>query len=168
VQLARDTNSPYGLFLSLALAVRAFSESGELARARELATEFDVRAMQERRLVPPWASVHLAWAAGAVGSSIRLDHVVASQVRQTTWTAATRAILREEFAEAAQLFARMGARPHEAFARYRAAGRLVAEGHHAEAREWLRAAIEFWRSVGATRYLLQAEALLGDASEIPA
>jgi hypothetical protein len=42
-----------------------------------------------------------------------------------------------------------------------AAEKLVAEARHAEAVVHLSTALEFWRSVGAMRYIAQAEALLG-------
>ena len=54
----------------------------------------------------------------------------------------------------------MPLRPVEALARVRAAKLLIAEGRRAEADEQLRRAIAFWRSVGATRYIRQAEKLL--------
>ena len=48
------------------------------------------------------------------------------------------------------------------------AEQLVAEGRHAEADAQLERALAFWRSVGATRYIRQAEALARDASEVSA
>ena len=54
----------------------------------------------------------------------------------------------------------MGTRPHEAYARLRAAEKLVAAGRRAEADEHLGEALAFFRSVGATRYIREAEALL--------
>jgi len=65
-----------------------------------------------------------------------------------------------DYAEAAELFAQMGTRPNEAYARLRAAETLVAAGRPAEADEQLEMALAFFRSVGATRYLREAEALL--------
>jgi hypothetical protein len=41
-----------------------------------------------------------------------------------------------------------------------AAAQLVAEGRRAEADEQLRRALAFYRSVGATRYVREGEALL--------
>ncbi len=52
--------------------------------------------------------------------------------------------------------------------RLRAGKRLVAEGRRAEAGEQLQRALAYWSSVGADRYVRQAEALLADASESPA
>ena len=79
---------------------------------------------------------------------------------QTPWTEAVRAYGRHEFAAAAEILRRIGARPDEAEARLRAAEQLVAEGRGAEADEQLRQALDFYRSVGAKRYVSECEVLL--------
>jgi hypothetical protein len=65
-----------------------------------------------------------------------------------------------DYARAADVYAEMGALPNEAYTRLRAAEELVAEGRQAEADEQLRSALAFYRSVGATRYIREGEALL--------
>lgn len=64
------------------------------------------------------------------------------------WTAVAKAILADEPATAAELLGEIGHRPMEAYARLRAGG------------VHLNAALEFYRSVRATRYVREAEALL--------
>lgn len=54
----------------------------------------------------------------------------------------------------------MGARPHEALTRLRAAEAHVANGQRAEADAQLQNALAFWRSVRATRYVRKGERLL--------
>ena len=54
----------------------------------------------------------------------------------------------------------IGAAPQEALFRLWAAEQLVDEGRRAEADEQLRRALAFYRSVGATRYVREGEALL--------
>jgi hypothetical protein len=54
----------------------------------------------------------------------------------------------------------MGTPVHDAFYRLRAAEQLVAEGRRAEADEQLGPALAFYRSVGATRYVREGEALM--------
>ena len=54
----------------------------------------------------------------------------------------------------------MGAGPHEAYARLRAAENLVREGRRAEADAELERALAFWRTAGATAYVREGEALL--------
>jgi hypothetical protein len=61
---------------------------------------------------------------------------------------------------AAEISARLGERAEEAYARLRAAEKLVAAGRRADAEEQLAQAIAFWRSVGATYYVRRGEALL--------
>jgi hypothetical protein len=45
--------------------------------------------------------------------------------------------------------------------------RLISEGRHAEAEDQLERALVFFRSVGATRYIAQAEALLEESGLAP-
>ena len=63
-----------------------------------------------------------------------------------------------------RLFAEMGVPRDEADARLRAAEKLVGEGRSTEADEQLQRALAFYRSVGATRYVREAEALLTAAT----
>jgi hypothetical protein len=54
----------------------------------------------------------------------------------------------------------IGAATQAAFLRLRAAEQLVHEGRRAEADDQLSRALAFYRSVGATRYIREGEALL--------
>ncbi|MEJ7793263.1 MAG: hypothetical protein WKF65_14925 [Gaiellaceae bacterium] len=164
LDLALEVRQPDRVFQSLAFAVRAFAASGALERAREQAADFDFRALDQRRPTPPWSFVHFGWAAAEVGYAEELDRLLAVHRRQSGWIAATRAVLRGDYAEAAERFALVQTRPHEAYARLRAAEQLVAEGRHAEADAQLEKALAFFRSVGATRYIREAEALLSPAA----
>ena len=83
---------------------------------------------------------------------------------QTRWTDAANSLLRGDFAGAADILEEMGDAELEAFARLRAAEELAAEGRRAEADEQLQRSLVFWRSVRATRFIRQAEALLAAAS----
>jgi predicted negative regulator of RcsB-dependent stress response len=58
------------------------------------------------------------------------------------------------------MYAEMGTRANEAFTRLRAAAQLVDAGRRAQADEQLQRALAFYRSVGATRYIREGEALL--------
>jgi hypothetical protein len=58
----------------------------------------------------------------------------------------------------------MGARPEEAWARLHAAERFVREDRRHEGDEQLQQALAFYRSVGASRYVREGEALLATAS----
>lgn len=164
LELAFVVRQPDRVFQSLAFAVRAFSAAGATERAREQAADFDFRALDARRPVPPWSFIQFCWAAADVGHAEELDRLLARQRRTSAWVAAGRAILRGGYADAAEQFARMGTLPHEASARLRAAQELVAAGRRAEADAQLEQALAFSRSVGAIRWIREAEALLTPAS----
>ncbi len=65
-----------------------------------------------------------------------------------------------DLAEAAELCARIGALPDEAYARLRAAEELIAAGRRPEAGAQLAQALVFHHSVAATAYVHRGEALL--------
>jgi hypothetical protein len=71
-----------------------------------------------------------------------------------------KAIAADEFEDAADLLAEIGAAPNEALARLRAAQQLVKEGRRAEADVQLHKALAFFRSVEATKYIHEGETLL--------
>jgi tetratricopeptide (TPR) repeat protein len=76
------------------------------------------------------------------------------------WVDTARAIAGGDFLGAAEILDGMGDAVGEAYARLRAAEALIATGRRAEADEQLQKALAFYRSVGATRYILEGEALL--------
>ena len=69
-------------------------------------------------------------------------------------------LLEEDYVGAADYLDAHHARRSAALARLQAAEALVAEGRRAEADEQLRLALAFFRSVGATRWTREGEALL--------
>ena len=87
-----------------------------------------------------WLSLHLGRASDA--------QAAIDSSSPTRWTDAALAILAGDAAGAADLLAEIGHRPAEAYARLRAGGGNV------------RRALAFFRSVGAIRYIREAEALL--------
>jgi tetratricopeptide (TPR) repeat protein len=78
----------------------------------------------------------------------------------TRWFQAAAAMAAGRFAEAADRFAEIGSLPDEAFARLRAAERLLAVGARTEGGAQLQRALAFFRQVGAGGYLSRAEALV--------
>jgi hypothetical protein len=74
--------------------------------------------------------------------------------------AGLRLVLAGEFTSAANLLAKGGRRTREALLRLRAGERLIGEGRYASAEEQLETALDFYRSVRATRYVAHCEALL--------
>ena len=159
--LARRAGDPQQRVPWLAQTARLLLDAGRREEARDVAREaLEPVSMQ-------WALVDLALVADELGCVDELAELL-ENVAQTRWIAAMQASLRNDFAEAADTLGEIGAADLEAVARLRASERLVADGRRAEAGEQLQLALAFWRSVGATRYIRQAEALLSGVSEISA
>jgi hypothetical protein len=76
------------------------------------------------------------------------------------WRSVVTALLQGELVDVADRLGDLGLRPDEAHTRLRAARELVGSGRRAEADEQLRRALAFYRTVGATRYVREGEALL--------
>src|SRR5262249_23703411 len=80
------------------------------------------------------------------------------------WVEAAIAVLTEDFDRAIALYERADAVVDVALVRLRAAQRHVEAGRRAEADAYLSPALAFFRSVRATRYMREGEALLAAAS----
>ncbi len=76
------------------------------------------------------------------------------------WRLVVDALVQGDYVTAADRYADVGARTYEAHSRFRAAKRLLDLGQQTAATEQLGRALAFYRSVGATRYLREGEALL--------
>jgi predicted ATPase/class 3 adenylate cyclase len=151
---ARRAGDPQALVPALIGAARLYVEVGRVDEAKELARE-------ALAMVPPgWALIDLALVAAELDRAAELGERLKQTQLETKWTGATRALIRGEFVAAAEIFYEIGDLIYEALARLRAAAQLVAEGRRAEADEQLQRSLAFWRSVGATRYIREGEALL--------
>src|SRR6185437_9585688 len=113
-----------------------------------------------RRPSSPTAPVLAAWAARALDRGGELAESLARHEHPTRWMTAGLHVVRDELVEAAEVCASMPCRPDEAYARLRAAERFVEQGRRREADEQLARALAFYRSVGASRYVAEGEALL--------
>jgi class 3 adenylate cyclase/tetratricopeptide (TPR) repeat protein len=80
--------------------------------------------------------------------------------QNSPWFDVARALIDQEFVRAADSLDSMGAARSGALARLRAAEELVKAGRQAEADDQLQRALSFFRSVGATRFAREGEALL--------
>ena len=164
VPLARKARDPQQRVPWLAGSARLLFELGHIEEARELAREaLGGQGAGTRR----WELGDLALVASRLGFSDEL-HVALEQAAQTTWVEAAQAALAGDLVRAADMFEQIGDAQLEALSRLRAAELLVADGRHGEAGVQLRRALAFWSTVRATRYIREAEELLGDVSEIPA
>ncbi len=163
----RTVAEPQALYFVLPACAHVFSLASGPGRAVPLAREF-LEALS-RGVGMQFAVLNLPTFAAAA-RRLDLDQELMDALAdhaQTSWTEAVRAYARGDFAAAAEMLHRTGSRPEEAEARLRAAEQLVAEGRRAEADEQLQQALDFYRSVGATHYVRECEALLAASKRRP-
>jgi tetratricopeptide (TPR) repeat protein len=161
---AAGIKDPQVLRPSRATAASVLLEAG---RREDAASQVDVLLAEleaeDVRDVNFWAP-HLAAAMDALGRGQEFLDRAPGLGMTTPWLEAAMCWVRGELERAADLFFEIGSLPDEALARLRAAEKLGAAGRRPEADEQLARALAFWRSVGATRYVLEGEALLAEAS----
>ncbi|CAN5167977.1 hypothetical protein BH09ACT13_BH09ACT13_07160 [soil metagenome] len=151
---ARNAGDPQALVPALEGAARLYVEAGRVDEARKLARE----AFEEAPAT--YGLTDLAWVAAELDCAAELGEQLERVQLPSKWYDAARALLRGDFVAASEIFSEIGSLAEEAAARLRAAETFVAEGRRAEADEQLRKSLTFWRSVGATRYIRECEALL--------
>ena len=87
-----------------------------------------------------------------------------TQLHRTPWVDAAMALVEGDLAAAAEIYAQLPAPAVEADVRMVSADRLAAAGRATEADAEARRALSFYKSVGATAHIRQAESLLAAAS----
>ena len=155
---ALRAGDPQALVPALAFTAHLYAEAGRLGDARLVAREALAAAPSG------WSLDQLVWFAEELGCVEELGERLEQDPKQTKWAEAARAILRGDLVAASDIYFEIGDLMEEAYARLRAAEQLVADGRRSEANEQLEKALAFWRSVRATRYIRQGEALLAAAS----
>jgi tetratricopeptide (TPR) repeat protein len=155
VAAARTAADPQVLAPALTEFARLHAELGDLARAREA-------ALEALRFSNPWPELFCTL--GFVADRIDVEAELAAHIegarRENGWVAGALAMLDGDFVRAAEIFTDMELPAYDAWARRRAAEQLAAAGRRTEADEQLRRALKFWLSVGAARYVREAETLL--------
>ncbi|HZC29570.1 MAG TPA: tetratricopeptide repeat protein [Gaiellaceae bacterium] len=160
LELARAAKDPQSIVPTLASAIRVYAEAGRTEQARALAGEFfDV--------VPndgpdDWMLIDFAWVARPLGRGRDLSALLDRAPRPGLYAEAARALLAGDDQRAAEVFHTIGEAENEAAARLRVAAKLIAGGQPSEAAKPLQDALAFYRSVGAKRYINEAEALLAE------
>ena len=156
LELARSAKDPQALQPALAVQIRVDLALGRLAEARRTAAE--LLSLLESTTTS-FGVLTLALNAERLGVADRLPAVL-SRLPDRAWTRAAAAVVRGDFVLAADIAAEDSWRVDEAEIRLRAAEVLVAAGRRQEADLQLRKALSFFRSVGATRFVREGEALL--------
>jgi tetratricopeptide (TPR) repeat protein len=160
LELGRAIADPQAVYYVLPACAYVFARAGEEERAVAPAREL-IDALK-RGVDVQFAVINFPLFA-AVARDLGLLHEVVDALGaypDTLWTEVVRAYGAGDFVGAAETLRRIGDRPDEADARLRAAEQLSAEGRTAEADEQLQQALAFYRSVGATRFVTECEALL--------
>jgi class 3 adenylate cyclase/tetratricopeptide (TPR) repeat protein len=153
---SRKMEDPQTRIPALGAAARIYLELGREASARELAAEL----VEQLRSAADWRLVDFAFVAARLGYTAELRAMI-ERLPPTRLTSANHALVSEDFGRAARLFDDGGAAFVAAHCRILEAEKLAAEGRQGDASEHLDLALAFYRSVGATRYIRRAEALLG-------
>jgi class 3 adenylate cyclase/tetratricopeptide (TPR) repeat protein len=154
--VARAAKDPQVLLPALARSARLYAYTGYVDEARLFADE----VIAEGKSARDWKLADLAWVAGTIGRERELTQLIERFRSPTLLPDVMQALLDRDFQHAAELFRKAGQVDEEAEARLRAAETLVSGGRHAEADVQLQQALAFYRSVGATRYIVEAETLL--------
>jgi tetratricopeptide (TPR) repeat protein len=161
LRLGREAKDPQTLHPALSFAAVASLEAGRRRDAERLADEL-LALKPADHPIPHHVSplFDLAWVLAELDRSEELLEATEQAGIQTRWIDIAEMLARGDYSRAAEMYADIGTRPSEAYTRLRAAAQLVDVGRRADADEQLHRALAFWRSVGATRYVREGEALL--------
>jgi len=155
---ARQAKDPQVLCPALSGSAYVLAMVGRADEAQPVLSElFGLSVAEEGTLDE--SSVDCVLAAEILGRGDEVRRWLAAR-RDSPWWAAVRELADREFVAAAESLDAMGAARSAALARLRAARELTRAGRQAEADEQVRQALGFFRSVAATRFVREAEALL--------
>jgi tetratricopeptide (TPR) repeat protein len=157
--LARGIQDPQVVLPVLAFQSKILLAAGRRSDAVPFVDELLALLRSSRSSFVSHWSTALAIVLRELGRPGDLEAVVDNATMPSPWLDAARAYAAGAFVEAADLYAGISTVPDEAFARLRAAEALVAAGRRPEADAQLQQALAFYRSVGATAYIREAESL---------
>ncbi len=151
---ARRAKDPQALEPAFSRGARVYAEVGRLKEARSLTDEL----LEVTGAAYTFADVALF--ANDLDRVEVISQAIERAMLETRWRDVARRLVDGDFEEAADIFFEIGHLDDEAAARLRAAEKLLREGRRADADVQLQKALAFFRSVGATRYIREAESLL--------
>ena len=161
LEFGRQARDPQALYPPLAFQARAVLAAGRASEATDAANELLalVSASEKTPVAYLWI-LDLGTVLADLGRGHDLLDATAGVRKQTPWLLAAKALATGAPLEAASILAGIGAKPDEALARLRASADLRAEGRAIDADEQLELALGFYRRVGATAFVREAERLL--------
>jgi class 3 adenylate cyclase/tetratricopeptide (TPR) repeat protein len=155
---ARQAKDPQALYPALAFSAYVLAAVGQADEAQPILSElFATDVVDLRGIYEVFTDFVLA--ADMLGQRAQVRRWLGTR-RDSPWLVVAQALADQEFVAAAESLDAMGAARLAALARLRAAQQLAGTGRRAEADDQLRPALGFFRSVGATRFIRDAEALL--------
>jgi len=157
---ARAARDPQMLFPALAAGAHAALLAGRADEAAKLADELLQGWQASAERLPSFWLAELAFVLSELPEGAERTRAAVEGATPSLWLEAALAAVSQEWSAAAGAFARIGALPEEAYARLRAAETLRSAGRHAEAEDELAAALEFYRGVRASSYVVRAEELV--------
>jgi tetratricopeptide (TPR) repeat protein len=160
LELARPRSDPQLLWPALGDQARIAVGAGDEREAAMLADELLDLWNGPLAVLANWWAFNLAVALEALGRAADFLEVAARARASTRWLDAAMAYAANDFADAAAILGEMPSRPDAALADLRAAEAAIEAGRRSEGDVHLQRALAFWRSVGATRYVREGEALL--------
>jgi class 3 adenylate cyclase/tetratricopeptide (TPR) repeat protein len=155
---SRQMRDPQSMFPALGVAAVVYLAVGREAEAREFGTEL----IEQMKRSAEWRVLDFSFVAGPLGLADELRERL-EQLPPTRLNAANLALVDRDYGRAAELFDEGGVAFAAADSRRLWGAQLASEGRHREAEEQLGQALAFYRSVGATRYIREGEALLAAA-----
>ena len=163
LELARLINNPQNLLPVLAQCAQILYESGDRERASARADEFLANLKAGGKNGYAMVAAHvLAWTLASLGRGQELIEVVVGW--DFPWVRAAEAFAAGDARRAADICGEMGALTEEARDRLWLAGTLIKQGRRSEADLELHRVRAFYRAVGATRYIREAEGLLASSA----
>jgi tetratricopeptide (TPR) repeat protein len=163
IELVRSVKDPQEFFLTISQGAQVFFECGDRVRAGALASEFLDELTPMKMSGAMDALPNLAFVLLALGRSREFD-AVPPPVFDNPWMESASAVAAGDLGHAADVFAEMGAVSSEARARLLLAAALLQQRRRSEADVELQHALTFYRSVGATRYIREGEALRAESA----
>jgi class 3 adenylate cyclase len=160
-ELATQTSDVQMLLPALAFHARVLLANGHVEQASVKASELLAELAKRGILAtsPDWSG-QLAIVLHALRRGSELLELISRVTAPTPWQEAAAAIAAGSFQQAADRYAGIGSLPDEAYARLRAGEQLYNAGRRADGNAQLQQVLAFYRHVGATAYLREADALV--------
>ena len=159
LELAREIADPQSLHTALVFRAKALLLEGKRREPGAFVDEFFASEPQ----LNEWFFKDLPWVMLDLGRESEYSER-AKDAPSTLWLEAGKAVASHDFAAAAGLYERIGAKGLEAIARLHAAEDAAAAGRRSEADAELANAQPFFEAEGAKPYIRRCEALLAAAS----